>query len=488
MTDGFYRAFEDRYRGSRELIKSRLRVYLPFVEPLRAAYAECTALDLGCGRGEWLELMREIGVEARGVDLDDGMLAACSERGLAAEHAEAIAFLRGLPDESVVIVSAFHVAEHIPFADLQTLVQEALRVLRPAGLLILETPNPENLEVATVKFYYDPTHQRPLPPALLSFLPEHYGFARTKVLRLQEPAGLADATTVSLKNVLTDVSPDFAVVAQKAGSTATQLAPLDEAFERRFGVGLETLAVRYEEGMGAKLAEILVKVDRSLELEARAQSAELELARARQREDEREAEIERLGAAIAQAQEQAAAREAEVERLGAAIAQAQEQAAAREAEIERLNARVQALVASASWRITAPLRVVGGAGIAAARAPHRLTRWFVERLDALISHPIPSTIIRRTGRWILGRPRIARALSALLRRYPRLLGRLTSIVLFPVPAATGPGTARGEEHAVGATAAATGRVRGVLTGTDNDIDELMHRIEDEVSQWRARGG
>jgi O-antigen chain-terminating methyltransferase len=171
MTNDFYRAFEDRHRGTRELIKSRLQVYVPFVEPLRSIYEDCKAVDLGCGRGEWLEILRENGFDAMGVDLDDGMLAACEDLGLPAERGEAIAHLRTIPDESLTVVSGFHIAEHIAFADLQILVQEALRVLRPAGLLILETPNPENIVVGTAGFYIDPTHQRPLPPLLLSFLP-----------------------------------------------------------------------------------------------------------------------------------------------------------------------------------------------------------------------------------------------------------------------------------------------------------------------------
>lgn len=269
MSDEFYRAFEDRYRGSRELIKSRLRVYLPFVEGLKAIRTQCPAIDLGCGRGEWLELMKEAGVDARGVDLDDGMLAACQERGLPVERAEAVAHLRTLPDEGLAIVSAFHVVEHIPFADLQVLVKEALRVLMPAGLLILETPNPENLVVGTSSFYIDPTHQRPLPPPLLSFLPEYHGFARTKVLRLQEAPELTRSGPVSLHSALTGVSPDYAVVAQKAGSTPEQFAQLDAAFATQFGVDLETLVGRYEDGLASRLSQAFSRIE---ELGGRAES------------------------------------------------------------------------------------------------------------------------------------------------------------------------------------------------------------------------
>jgi SAM-dependent methyltransferase len=139
MSDGFYRAFEERYRGPRELIKSRLKVYQPFIEPLLAQHDSAKAIDLGCGRGEWLELASELGFDAVGVDLDDGMLAACLERKLNAQKADALQTLRELPEKSVVLVSAFHVVEHMVFSDVRVLIREALRVLKPGGLFILET-------------------------------------------------------------------------------------------------------------------------------------------------------------------------------------------------------------------------------------------------------------------------------------------------------------------------------------------------------------
>jgi O-antigen chain-terminating methyltransferase len=88
MSDHFYRAFEDKHRGSRELIKERLKAYLPFILPLLQAYPQGQAIDLGCGRGEWLELLTEVGLRPIGIDLDDGMLAACRQLGLAAEQGE----------------------------------------------------------------------------------------------------------------------------------------------------------------------------------------------------------------------------------------------------------------------------------------------------------------------------------------------------------------------------------------------------------------
>lgn len=244
MSTAFYRAFEDRHRGSRELIKSRLTAYLPFLVPLMASRTP-SALDLGCGRGEWLELLGETGFVARGVDLDEGMLEACRERGLNVTTQDALASLRAQPDASLSLVSAFHLVEHIPFEAVQELIAEALRVLEPGGLLVMETPNPENLVVATSGFYMDPSHLRPIPPQLLEFVVEFGGFARHRVVRLQESPQLHGTAPLELMNVLNGVSPDYSVVAQKAAEL-TVTAPFDTAFAADYGLDLYTLAQRYQ--------------------------------------------------------------------------------------------------------------------------------------------------------------------------------------------------------------------------------------------------
>jgi len=251
MSD-FYRAFEERYRGSRATIRERLRVYLPFVLPLREGPAGCRALDLGCGRGEWLELLRDAGIDARGVDRDEAMLQAARALGLAVERGDALETLKSLPAQSEDVVSAFHVAEHLAFEDLHALVREALRVLRPGGLLLLESPDPENLSVGAASFYLDPTHVRPLPAGLLAFLAEHCGFGRVKILRLQEAPGLAEKSAPSLLEVLRHASADFAIVAQKAGAEE-RVTATDPAFHREYGVTFDVLAERYDAAMEARL-------------------------------------------------------------------------------------------------------------------------------------------------------------------------------------------------------------------------------------------
>lgn len=242
----FYHEFEAKFRGGRDEITGRLTFYLPFLRLfLLAGHERPRLVDLGCGRGEWLELVGSIGFDAEGVDLDDGMLNDCRERGLNARREDAIACLRALPDNSQAVVSGFHIAEHLPFDVLQTLIIEASRVLVPGGLLILETPNAENIHVGTLTFHMDPTHNKPLPPGLLSFLPRIYGFGRSKVFRLQENRLLAQASSVRLIDVLTGVSPDYTVIAQKPADAAF-LQRFDAVFDTDAGLTLDTLAERFE--------------------------------------------------------------------------------------------------------------------------------------------------------------------------------------------------------------------------------------------------
>ena len=316
MTEDFYRAFEDKYRGSRELIRSRLHVYLPFITPLKDVYPDAEMVDLGCGRGEWLELIDEKSISGQGVDIDDGMLAACHELGLSAEKGDALSYLKSLPDESKVVISGFHIAEHLLFEDLQLLVAESLRVLKPAGLLILETPNPENIVVGTSEFYLDPTHQRPIPPQLLAFLPEYYGFEKVKILRLQDAPEKTTVNKLSLLTVLNGVSPDYAVVAQKSIGTELQ-GFIIKAFDIDYGVTLEHLATSY----GHRIENIELQIQQASE---RAQQAESQSQQASERAEQAESQVQ----------------------------QASEQT-------RHVTNQLESLYCSRSWRITAPFRWLG---------------------------------------------------------------------------------------------------------------------------------
>lgn len=278
MSNNFYRAFEERYRGDRSVIAARLKVYDSFTVPLAAARPGAVALDLGCGRGEWLELAASHGFAAFGVDLDEGMLAACRERGLHVATADALATLRARGDASVAVVSAFHLVEHLPFDLVQELVAEAQRVLVPGGLLVMETPNPENLVVGTNNFYLDPSHVKPVPALLLGFLTDHAGFARHSVVRLHG-APVPDAGhPIGLAEVLQGVSYDYAIVAQKRAD-ATMLAPFDSAFSTNHGVSLDQIATRFDQGWMSVVENMDARATQSEGLDAQARAHGESLAR-----------------------------------------------------------------------------------------------------------------------------------------------------------------------------------------------------------------
>ena len=174
--DTFYSRLENRLRGSRAEILERLRVYRPDVEAAAIRTGGKPVLDLGCGRGEWLALMRELDIPAVGIDPNGAQIAAAAEAGLDARQADARTALAEADDDSLSVVSAHHVIEHIPFDDVAWIAREALRVLAPGGLLIFETPNPRNVLVGATSFHNDPTHLRPLTDPVLGVLFETAGY------------------------------------------------------------------------------------------------------------------------------------------------------------------------------------------------------------------------------------------------------------------------------------------------------------------------
>lgn len=219
--DEMYAAFEDRFRGSREMITERLREYLPRVHELREGFGAdkvLPVLDVGCGRGEWLELLREAGFAARGVDSNRVTSAECLARALDVTHADVIAHLRGLASDSVSLITGFHLIEHLPLDVLVELLDESLRVLAPGGKAIFETPNPKNLVVAACNFYSDPTHQSPVFPETIQFLLEHRGFVRVELEYMhtapENPFTEADRASEVLRGFL--YGPlDYAVIGMK---------------------------------------------------------------------------------------------------------------------------------------------------------------------------------------------------------------------------------------------------------------------------------
>lgn len=242
MNDDFYVAFEEKFRGSEELIKERQKKYLKFINPLKILKDEVKALDIGCGRGEWISLLNENGFNARGIDINESMVKVASQKGLNAAVSDALGELKSLDENSLDIITAFQVVEHIKFDDVLELIKEAKRVLAPCGILILETPNPENIMVGTQWFYLDATHKNPIPCELLSFATHYYGLERNFIFKTNEKSPSEYERDMGLFDVFEGVSPDYSVIAQKNGD---QSELFDEAFAVMPGVNLAQISASY---------------------------------------------------------------------------------------------------------------------------------------------------------------------------------------------------------------------------------------------------
>ena len=218
QVDTFYLALEDRFRGDRSQIRERLRVYLPILQDTDLRQSGDKILDLGCGRGEWLELLRDEGYQGLGLDINQPMIQYCQEMRLSILDADALAYLKSLPDNSLGGVTGFHIVEHLPFEVLIELVSQTHRVVRTGGLIIFETPNPRNVLVGSCNFYFDPTHKNPIPPETLQFVAQYSGFDSAQILRLNpsdNPRVLETSDLADRFNELFYGSMDYAVIGIK---------------------------------------------------------------------------------------------------------------------------------------------------------------------------------------------------------------------------------------------------------------------------------
>jgi O-antigen chain-terminating methyltransferase len=219
--DRFYVEFEALFRGQPADIKQRLQVYLPYLSHIssQAKKDRMAVIDVGCGRGEWLELLDENGIPAIGVDMNAAMVDACLSRGLAARCADAIAVLREQKEGSVGAVTGFHIIEHLPFEQLLALFDAALHALCPGGVIIFETPNPENLKVGACNFYFDPTHLHPIVPQVAEFMARQRGFSHAEILRLhpypENHLLQGDTAVEALLNKELFGPQDYAVIGRK---------------------------------------------------------------------------------------------------------------------------------------------------------------------------------------------------------------------------------------------------------------------------------
>ncbi|QSI28762.1 methyltransferase domain-containing protein [Variovorax sp. RKNM96] len=385
----FYRAFEERYYAPREYIGNLRRQYLPYASAVLSQSGVIQAIDIGCGRGEWLELMREIGISATGVDLDAGMLKDCLDRGLDVKLEDGLTALRNLPDQSQSIVSAFHVVEHISFDDLRELIAQAYRVLIPGGVIILETPNPENLLVGTKNFYLDPTHQRPLPSELLSFVVDYCEFINVAVLRLQESRDILSKENVRLYDVISGASPDYAVLGQK-GEIPKTIKSIAQIVPPTRGADLISVSDFYDEKLEGKF-KTLMDVEKRLATQDRQAAATMDFLSRR------------------------------LEVVSMELSSMRAELAASEARAQQHADQLLAIYRSNSWKVTAPLRMM-------TNGPRRLVSAAQEgRMKSGVTRRVKAALIR-TATFVNRSPKIAIPISKALNRFPSIKERMGKIL------------------------------------------------------------
>ena len=171
-----YVGFEDRFRGSETAIRARLADYVPYFS------GQTNVLDVGCGRGEFLDLLREGGIAATGLDLNPEMVEICRSRGLDATVADALTYLNGVPDESLGGLIAVQVIEHLEPAYLSHMLGLGFDKVRPGGRIVLETINPACWVAFFESFIRDLTHVKPIHPETLQYLLQASGFANVELV------------------------------------------------------------------------------------------------------------------------------------------------------------------------------------------------------------------------------------------------------------------------------------------------------------------
>jgi O-antigen chain-terminating methyltransferase len=173
-----YSKFAERFRGTEEYVKAGQQLYLPYFEGCR------NVLDIGCGRGEFLEVMRDASIPARGIDVGAESVAVCRLKGLDAEIADVFPYLASMEEGALDGIFCSQVVEHLPPERLPEMIRLCAERLARGGVIVIETPNPECLAIFGTHFYLDPTHTRPVPHPLLMFYLEEYGVGLMQLRRL----------------------------------------------------------------------------------------------------------------------------------------------------------------------------------------------------------------------------------------------------------------------------------------------------------------
>ena len=214
MKNNFYFEFENEFRGKRENIIEKLSIYDHLLKTLSRNSNRSKILDLGCGRGEWLEKCREYDLDCLGIDSDEEMTQYCIDKGFNIIQADVFEQLPLIKNNSYSLISCFHIIEHLSNEKLFKFLSEILRILRDDGILLMETPSIDNLIVSSKTFYLDPTHINHINPDRIIFTLNNMGFYSSKYFYINS-GPLFNADHMKITRILNGVGQDIMFVAFK---------------------------------------------------------------------------------------------------------------------------------------------------------------------------------------------------------------------------------------------------------------------------------
>ena len=275
MISNSYLDFENEFRGSRTQIVESLNKYDWFLDWIKINYREANILDIGCGRGEWLEKCKEMGFQCIGFELNEEMVTLCKDLDLKVINGNAIDLIKDISNESVNIVSIFHLIEHLNEEYILNLLQECRRILKPEGFLLLETPSIDNILVSSKLFYLDPTHINHINPDYLKFILLKLGFDNTNYYFIN-PGPLNNADSLNLTRVLNGVAQDISVLATSNDKFIKSFSEHSCSIENNLQVGLSTLKAATEFDSGLREIKYRLKQQEEGLLKARQENIRLE--------------------------------------------------------------------------------------------------------------------------------------------------------------------------------------------------------------------
>ncbi len=235
-----YLDFEDKFRGDREKILGTLSIYEPLIKLVIQDINSPKLIDVGCGRGEWLQMWKDRIDDCYGIDSNNNMIRACRENNLQVLEGDAIDQLSKFATGTITVITIFHVIEHLENKQLLRLIEECQRVLSDDGILIMETPSIDSLLVSTKSFHLDPTHINPINLDLISFYLDNLGFSNVKSYYLHG-GPLQDASHLKITRILNGVAQDLCIIATKTNQTFQKIDSKSHIWESKFDIGITTL-------------------------------------------------------------------------------------------------------------------------------------------------------------------------------------------------------------------------------------------------------